>query len=336
MAVLNQFQKYSQGENTVTNNVLLMLSNLYEINPNFYEEFINGLTDSDQYEVIPMFSQQIGNRGDGIIDGNIQLKASKIIFETKLHELEGVEKLMKYSKSFNAGEYNLLFHLSSKKYDEFEVENIKNKLNELKGIGKVNFFSLNYQDLVDQLKALVNKHQYEHNLQRLNENFENYCIGMGLMPKSNHVLRAMACGQSFELNLKHKFYFDSASRGYSDFNYLGFYKLKSIQYIGKVENIIEADWDETNGLNVKSFKFLPTDEQKKRLIESIKESIDGGWNIGMNHRFFLLKDITSTDYRKTSPGGIFRVRYFNLEDLLPKVPNDIETIASVLKSKTWE
>lgn len=40
MLVLNQFQHYSQTENTVTNNVLLMLSNLYEINPNYYEEYI--------------------------------------------------------------------------------------------------------------------------------------------------------------------------------------------------------------------------------------------------------------------------------------------------------
>ena len=78
MAVLNQFQQYSQGENTVTNNVLLMLSSLYEINPKYYEEFIKGLTENDQYEVIPNFRQQVGNRDNGIIDGHIQVKASKI------------------------------------------------------------------------------------------------------------------------------------------------------------------------------------------------------------------------------------------------------------------
>jgi hypothetical protein len=45
MAILNQFQQYLQGENTVTNNVLLILANLYEINPKYYEEFIKGLTE---------------------------------------------------------------------------------------------------------------------------------------------------------------------------------------------------------------------------------------------------------------------------------------------------
>jgi len=337
MAVLNQFQHYSQGENTVTNNVLLMLSNLYEINPKYYEEFIKGLTeDSDQYDVIPTFRQQVGNRGNGIIDGHIQIRASKIIIETKLHGLEWINKLVKYSKSFDPKEYKLLFHLSSSKYPESEIEKIEKRLSELKELGKINFHSITYQDLVDQLKELANNYQYEHYLQRLNEHFESYCLGMQLMPRSSHVLRAMACGQSFDLNVKHQFYFDLASRGYSDFNYLGIYKWKSVRYIGLVENMIEADLDDSNGLKVKNSKFPVTDDQKERLIIAIKESVGNGWGISKDHRFFLLKDFIKTDFRKISPGGIFRVRYFNLEKVLDSMPENIETIAEELKAKTWE
>lgn len=337
MAVLNQFQHYSQGENTVTNNVLLMLSNLYEINPKYYEEFIKGLTeDYDQYEVIPTFRQQIGNRGNGIIDGHIQIKASRIIIETKLHGLEWINKLVKYSQSFDTNEYKLLIHLSSTRYSEKELGEIKNKLNELKELGKINFHSITYQDLVDQLKELANNYQYEHYLQKLNEHFESYCLGMGLMPRSNNILRAMACGQSYDINIKHQFYFDLASRGYSNFKYLGIYKWKSVRYIGLVENIIEANWDDINGLNIKNSKDTVTEEQKNRLIEAIKDSINEGWSVMKDHRFFLLSEFTPTDYRKTSPGGIFRVRYFNLENELEKVPNDIETIAEELITKTWK
>jgi hypothetical protein len=337
MAVLNQFQHYSQGENTVTNNVLLMLSNLYEINPKYYEEFIKGLTeDSDQYEVIPSFRQQVGNRGNGIIDGHIQIKASKIIIETKLHGLEWINKLVKYSKSFDPNEYKLLIHLSSTKYSQTEIEKIENRLSELKDLGKINFQSVTYQDLVDQLKELANNYQFEHYLQRLNEHFESYCIGMGLMPRSNNVLRAMACGQSYDLNIKHQFYFDLASRGYSDFKYLGIYKWKSVRYIGLVENMIQADWDEVNGLNVKNSKHPVTKEQEQKLIEAIKESIDEGWGVAKDHRFFLLSDFTQTDFKKTSPGGIFMVRFFNLENVLNEVSDDIKMIAEHLKTKTWE
>lgn len=337
MAVLNQFQHYSQGENTVTNNVLLMLSNLYEINPKYYEEFIKGLIeDSDQYEVIPNFRQQVGNRGDGIIDGHIQIKASKIIIETKLHGVEWINKLVKYTKSFDSKEYKLLLHLSSAKYPEKEIEKIENRLNELKEIGKVNFHSITYQDLVDQLKELANNYPFEHYLQRLNEHFENYCIGMGLMPENNHVLRAMACGQSFDLNVKYQFYFDLASRGYRDFKYFGIYKWKSVRYIGLVENMIEADLNEKNELVIKNSKHPVTKGQEQRLIDAIIESVSDGWGVAKNHRFFLLKDFEKTDFKKTSPGGIFRVRYFNLEKILGDIPDEMNLIAEQLKTKTWE
>lgn len=337
MAVLNQFQHYSQGENTVTNNILLMLSNLYEINPKYYEEFVKGLTeDSDQYEVIPSFRQQIGNRGNGIIDGHIQIKASKIIIETKLHGLEWIDKLLKYSQSFDPNEYKLLLHLSTSRYSVSEIELIERKLGELKDLGKINFQSITYQDLVDQLKELANNYQYEHYLQRLYDHFESYCVGMSLMPRNGNVLRAMACGQSYELNIKHQFYFDLASRGYSDFKYLGIYKWKSVRYIGSVENIIEADWDESTGLNIKDSKFTVTDSQKKRLEDAIIDTIDDGWDVDKDHRFFLLNGFTQTDFKKTSPGGIFRVRYFNLEMLMDKMPEDINSIANELRSKTWE
>nr|WP_319997559.1 hypothetical protein [uncultured Draconibacterium sp.] len=337
MAVLNQFQQYSQGENTVTNNVLLMLSNLYEINPKYYEEFIKGLTeDSDNYEVIPSFRQQVGNKGDGIIDGHIQVKATKIIIETKLHGLEWIEKLVKYGKSFEKNEYRLLFHLSSKKYSIKKIEQIENRLTEIKEVGKINFYSLTYQDLVDQLKELASNYQYEQYLQRLNEHFEAYCLGMGLMPKSNHILRAMACGQSYDLNIKHKFYFDLANRGYSEFNYLGIYKWKSVRYIGKVENMIRADWNEKDGLIIKDSKFDVSVDQQNRLIEAIKESLKKGWGVDYDHRFFLLKDFEQTDYKKVSPGGIFRVRYFNLENVLNNIPEEMKDLAKELKTKNWK
>ena len=337
MAVLNQFQQYSQGENTVTNNVLLMFSNLYEINPKYYEDFIRGLTeDTEQYEVTPRFLQQVNNKGNGIIDGHIQIKPSKIIIETKLHGLEWIEKLIKYVDSFDPNEYKLLFHLSSNKYQESDMNAIEQKLNEFKELGKIKFYSLTYQDLVDQLKELANSYPYEHYLQRLNDHFENYCAAMGLMPKSNHILRAMACGQSYDLNIKHEFYFDLASRGYSDFNYLGIYKWKTVSQIGHVENMIEADWDSTTGLSIKSSKYPVTKTQEDRLILAIIDSVKEGWEIQTNHRFFLLKDFCQTDFQKTSPGGIFRVRFFNLETLIKPFPANIQLVAEKLKDMTWE
>jgi len=337
MATLNQFQKYSQGENTITNNILLMLSSLYEINPRYYEEFIRGITeDSNNYEVIPSFLQQVNNKGNGFIDGHIQIKSSRIIIETKIHGLEWIKKLLKYTDSFKKYEYKLLFHLSSQKYGSDQIEEIEKRLKENKKTDNIYFYSLTYQDLIDQLKELANNYPYEHYLIRLNEHFEDYCLSMNLMPRSKHVLRAMACGQSFELNKKYQFYFDLASRGYREFNYLGIYKRKSVRYIGKIENEIEADWSSEKGLNIINAKFEVTEKQKEKLIEAIKDSLHNGWNIKEGHRFFMLKDFQETNFIKKSPGGIFRVRYFDLESILETIPKDFQELATSLKKYTWE
>lgn len=338
MATLNQFQQYSQGENTVTNNVLLMFSNLYEISPKFYEDFIRGLTeDANSYEVVPRFNQQVNNQGNGFIDGHIQVKASKIIIETKLDGLETIDKLIKYSDSFESNEHKILLHLSKSRYSKDKMSEITDKLRSKKLEGNIFFHSLTYSDLVDNLNELAQNHLYDQYLQRLKEHFEAYCLNMGLMPRTHHLLRVMACGESFDINVKYQFYFDLASRGYREFNYLGIYKWKSVRYIGQVENMVMVEWNEKDGItNILEQQSELTEEQKDRLNRAIAESVKLGWNLHHGHRFFLLKNFTETDYRKISPGGIYRVRYFNIEENLGKSPGDIKQIAEKLKLFTWK
>ena len=337
MAILNQFQIYSQGENTVTNNVLLMMSSLYEIRPKYYEDFIRGLIeDENQYGVLPTFKQQIGNRGDGVIDGYIEVKPSKIIIETKLRGLEWKDKLVKYCKSFESYETKILFHVSDSKYTYQEIADINQRIAKDEGNGKITFQSVTYEDLVNQLKFLAEIYSYEYYLIRLYEHFKSYCISMNLLPQSNTMLRAMACGHSFDLNIKHRFYFDLAERGFTPFKYLGIYRWKAVKLIGLIENEIVADWSEECGLNIKQSRYPVNEEQKIRLIDAIKDSMEEGWDINFDHRFFLMSETFETDYRKTSPGGIFRVRYFNLEDIFDKVPGKLSNIAEQLRAKTWE
>lgn len=337
MATLNQFQQYSQGENTVTNNVLLMFSNLYELSPKYYEELINGLTEDSSYTVIPSFTQQVRNKGDGIIDGHIEMKASKIIIETKLKGKEWIEKLLKYTKSFDRNEKKLLFHLSRDKYSDIEIEEISNRLNEMNR-NDVDFFSITYSDLAEQLQNLVENYPYDSILSRLSNHFAEYCANMNLIRTNQHILRAMACGESLELNIKYKIYFDLASRGYRAFDYLGLYKQKSVRYIGKIENVVVAEYDESSGeFDLIDSRSDLTDEQKKRIIDCICEANRDYWGIESSHRFFLLNDFHETNFRKVSPGGIFRVRYFDLKQRLNEnIPKTMAEIAKKLKDKFWE
>lgn len=337
MATLNPFQQYSQSENTVTNNVLLMLSSIYDISPKLYEEYINALINENLLvEVIPSFRQQVNNKGNGFMDGHITTKKTSIIIETKLSGLEAIDKLIKYSDSFTEEEISILIHLSQNTYDEATIELIRQKLLERAKKRNIKFYSLSYEDLVDQLKHLSEQHRYIFKLQRLFASFEEYCQNMNLLASYKHILRAMACGQSAELNVKHQFYFDMADRGFREFKYFGIYQKKSVSHIGLVENIIEADWSKKGGLSVKQSNKPVTQDQKKQLSIAIEDSINAGWRIDSNHRFFLFKDLTPTDYRKSSPGGIFRVRYFDLDEVLQKkVPEKITELADKLRRMTW-
>lgn len=334
MADISQFQQYSQGENTITNNVLLMLKSIYEIDPRFYEQYVNSLAESDLIEVMPVFRQQVGNRGNGCIDGHISTKRSSIIFETKIHSLETIDKLLKYTDSFNEDEISILFHMSSVRYDEKTEKEINKRLSEKKQSRHVKFYSITYSDLVDQLEELHKKYIYVGPLEKLFLSFQEYCQNMKLLHSQNNVLRAMACGHSIDLNLKHSFYFDLEDRGFSPFRYFGIYHNKAVRHLALVENEVVADWSEQTGLTIKDGSA--TQDQVKRLSKAIKEAVDAGWNIATNHRFFMLKNLTETNFQKTSPGGIFRVRYFNLEDELgKKVPEKIEDVAMLLSEKTW-
>jgi hypothetical protein len=145
----------------------------------------------------------------------------------------------------------------------------------------------------------------------------------------------MACGHSFDLNIKHKFYFDLAERGFSPFKFLGIYKWKAVRLIGLVENEIEANWDADSGLDIIWNKFDVTTEQEQRLVAAIQDSMDHGWDINYNHRFFLLSETAETEFKKKSPGGIFRVRYFNLEEVLEKVPKNIDELSEKLTKEVW-
>lgn len=339
MSALNPFQMYSQKENTTTNNVLLMFSALYEIHPRYYEEYINSLIDeNDFYKVVPSFKQQYNNKGNGIIDGYINVAPSTIIIETKLHGLEAVEKLLKYTESFQITENKILFHLSSTKYDEKVLKSIKEKIDSTHNLKGVNFFSLTYDNLVEQLGLLYKQYPYESMLSRLKENFGEYCIDEKLLISKKHILRAMASSQSYDLNIKYDFYFDLASRGYSSFKYLGIYNNKCVDHIGELENTVLANYTLANGLEVLGSDKPITPEQKSRLSNAIQESINQGWEtIRQDHRFFLLKNLIKTNFKKISPGGIFRVRFFDLEVYCNKEElKSVETVAKVLSDKTWK
>ena len=338
MGFINSFQIYSKGENTITNNILLLLSNLYRINPKIYELFINSvLPENINYEVIPVFTQQKSQKEGGIIDGHIQTKATKIIFETKITGLDNTKKLINYCKNENPSETNILIHISHSTFDETTIKSINQRI----GIYNFNFVSITFSELLSSLQEITEEYPFNEELYRLFKDFYYYCSSMGLI---KNVFRIVPCSKSFELNEKYYLYFQPESRGYSNHQFTGIYTAKEVKYIGKVNKVFLAELTEEGKLITKKISGNGeiTSEEENRIISTIKEfpEIYGYGDISKGHIFFLFdnNDFCPTKFKKTSKYGLLGSRFFDLKlDLEIENVERLSTleIAEKLNDITW-
>ena len=334
MGFINPFQIYSKGENTITNNILLLLSNLYRINPKIYELFINSvLPENINYEVIPVFTQQKSQKEGGIIDGHIQTKATKIIIETKITGLDNTKKLINYCKNENPSETNILIHISHSTFDEAAIKSII-------GIYNFKFVSITFSELLSSLQEITEEYPNEE-LYRLSKDFYYYCISMNLI---KNILRIVPCNKSFELNEKYHLYFQPESRGYSNHQFTGIYTAKEVKYIGKVNKVFLAELTKEGKLITEKISGNGeiTTEEENRIISTIKEfpEIYGYGDISKGHIFFLFddNDFCPTEFKKTSKYGLLGSRFFDLKlDLEIENVERLSTleIAEKLNDITW-
>ena len=338
MRFINPFQIYSKGENTITNNILLLLSNLYRINPKIYELFINSiLPENINYEIIPFFSQQKSQEKGGIIDGHIHTKATKIIIETKIAGLDNTKKLINYCKNENLTETNILIHISDSTFDENIIKFINQKI----GIYNFDFVSITFSELLSSLQEIADEYPFNEELYRLSKDFYYYCSSMNLI---KNVFRIVPCNKSFELNEKYHLYFQPESRGYSNHQFTGIYTAKEVKYIGKVNKVFLAELTKEGKLITEKISGNGeiTSEEENRIISTIKEfpEIYGYGDISKGHIFFLFddNDFCPTKFKKTSKYGLLGSRLFDL-----KVNLEIENveklstleIAEKLNDITW-
>ena len=341
MANLNIFQKYSQKENAVTNNVLLLFSLLFENNPIIYNQFFNQLFDDENsYDVTPSFSQQVGKGGKGTIDGFIHTPSSKIVIETKKHTLEEIDKLLKYLDRFDNEDKMVLIHLSNQVYSSTQIEEIENRIKEVPNAKGAKFFSLTFESIAIALEALVNLYPYEKQLEFLSTSFKNYCETEKLISRKKYLLRAVTCGKSKVLNRKYNFYFDPLNRSFQPHKYLGIYYEKSVHLIGEIKVVVHAEMIDGKLVIQDTLQGKPSDltpELKANLERGMREYLEDGWDIATGIKFFICKEMFETDFKKITKYGIFSSRYFDLRDYLEKeeLPK-ISELAEELKMKSWE
>lgn len=335
MGQVHYFQRYSQRENVVTNNTLLLFSRLYNYSTAKFQTLLNGIFNEDVEIGINIFQQQKSK--DSVPDGYLSQKSVKIVIETKLHSSFDSKQLKNHLKAFDKEEQQFLLGIGteapSNKLKE-EIQTYISQFNEEENKNVVIIFTT-FKDIINHFNSSISDYDFE--LKGLVNDYEAFCIDEELIPKNDLLLRMVLSGPSFEVNIKSGLYFDPEDRGYSKYNFIGLYTNKAIRAIGKIENIIVAEL-ENDELKVKS----STNQVQKQQIDKIINAITlansiNGWNISKGHKFHIVEKFIEIEYKKASPKAPFGTKVFNLKDLFPQIDSEteIETIGKILNSSIW-
>lgn len=341
MSKVHYFQRYSQRENVATNNTLLLLSRLYAHDPSYLAAFLNDLVDTPEaIEVGPVFTQQRIYGGASIPDAVIEQKSFKLVVEAKRDGDTRLPQLKRQLDAFGNEEVKILVLLTpSHQSDAFKAElkqEVKRYNLQAKQKGReVVEVCTTFEEVIQSFGDILADHDLE--MRELLEDYEEYCHEEGLLPRTGAWMRAVPCGTTIEDNKTLELYYQPATRFSREHEYLGIYKDKRVQYVGRIDKIVEVDLVDKE-LRARDIKLTPDEEERiRRAIHNARDEY--GYDIASGYKFHLVEKLHETSFRKVSPGGLISQRYFDLVnelDLnsvreLPGVPD----IARLLREKKW-
>ena len=175
MSGIHYFQRYSQKENVVTNNTLLLFSRLYSESPLKFKLFLNELLDDFQINVGVDFQQQMKSKSS-IPDGSITQESFKLSIETKLSDNFDISQLVNHFDSFGNENTQVLIGLGPKSISPNKENEIKKELkkyneNENK---RIQFISLTFENIINSFIEVTE--QFDFELRGLIEDYEQFCL----------------------------------------------------------------------------------------------------------------------------------------------------------------
>ena len=328
MSNIHYFLRYTQKENQVTNNTLLMMKKLYDFNRLKFGKFITGL--ADEIEVPTnfglQFSQQRGT-GKSIVDGCIDQESIKIVIETKQHGDFDSDQLIRHLNAFGEEKHQILVMLSPKQREVPEQLLAEINKREI----KPTVLRATFSDIIEFMRQCLSEHDEE--MRDILEDFVNFCSAMKLLPRDELTMFVPPCGDTFDANVRHDIYYCPADWNRRNAAYLGIYKLKSVRRVGKIAKIVTCDVDK-GGLQLNPSDQELSDGERDRIVNIVKDT-HGDSAHGL--KFHLCDSMAETDFKKTSLHGIQGHRYFDLGEILGEpLSDDIEEIGKQLREKKWE
>jgi hypothetical protein len=334
MSEIHYFPRYSQPENVITNNTLLLLLRLYDYDRFKFARFLRSVLadDADVSGAIGLQIRQQQGTGATVADGFLAQASIKIIVETKRsNDAFRLDQLRGHLKGFGNEEFRLLVLLSPD--DSVRPDAHRPILEEAKSRG-VTVVLTSFEAIIEAARGSLPDHDEE--LKALVEDFAAFCSEAGLLPTDHHTVFVPPCGQSFAENVEFRLYYCPATRFRRRTAYLGIYKDKAVQWVGHIAKVVACAVELESGLVTPAANEASLTPEETRRIVGATRAAKARWNVDHDHQFFLCDEFHPTSFRKISSGGMFGHRYFDLNQVLGKVPPTLELIAAGLQDKTWE
>lgn len=338
MSEIRYFPRYSQRENIVTNNTLLLFRRLYEVSRGAFARFIErlGAEDDEIAQEVEQIKAAIGltftqQRGTGksVVDGWIEQKPLKIAIETKLGSGFWVDQLARHAQALRDYHHNgLLLLLNPSREISPSIEEVRGR------IPGATVLHVTFADIV----GAANECFADHGVSIRAEitEFERFCDETGLLPIDEFRMFAPPCKASYDENMTFRLYYNSADTFFRGARYLGVYDRKAVRAIGHIAKRVVCDVDiESGGVVVHDGDPL-TEEEAKRVVATVERARRRDWDLTRNHQWFICDQWEETKFRKESKGGIRRQRYFDLRTFFGEPLPDLKTIAARLRERGWE
>lgn len=339
MSRVSHFQRFSQPENHATNNTLLVLRFFYQSSPFKIQRVLTSLLDTE-LSIGLTFEQQVKGAAS-VPDAEITQKPLRVFIETKRGGDLDSAQIRRHFKSIaepsagtSRGAATVLIGLTKEPIAESERKSLAVEA----AAQGITFTVVTFSQVVEALRAECAN--FERELLSIVEDYESYLGEAKLLEERNRWQVVFPCGTSVIENARFHIYYESPDRPCkSNYRFIGVYNRKAVAYVGTVEAIAVASWNQGSISIVEEEVGRLTEGHRRRIASTIAET--PYYDLRSNPvRFYLVDSFVPTDAKKTSPGGIMSFRYLDLSKILPEYnprkDYTSEELASALKEATWE
>lgn len=332
------FPRYSQRENFITNNTLLLLHRLYDSNRRRFQRFLGQLleekADVPISEIGLQIRQQLGT-SRSVLDGFLHQSAIRIGIETKRNGVNfDLQQLMDHLDAFEQGVSGYLILLRPTKIDLLATQ--WRQLRRRAERKNVILASITFEQVIASFRSCLMDH--DEDMQDLIDDFEAFCSEQELLDSDQVTIFVPPCGQSFNINVQFRLYFCPSSWTRRRVRYLGIYKNKEVQYLGVIEKVVQSELRSSQRLicqdEAGNTVALGPEEKNRIRGAMTAASQQNSWDISHGHKFFLCNQLFPTEYKKDSSGGIMGHRYLNVGDQSARDLSPLE-LADRLRMVTW-